>query len=47
MAAEGGESLKESHAFVSAVGIVRLAELHWYEASGVGKREIRTKRYLD
>lgn len=28
-------------------GSVRLAELHWYEAHGIGKREIKRKRYLD
>jgi hypothetical protein len=28
-------------------GRVRLAELHWYEAHGIGKREIKRKRYLD
>lgn len=28
-------------------GRVRRAELHWYEAHGVGKREIKRKRYLD
>jgi hypothetical protein len=28
-------------------GIVRLAELHWYEAHGIGKKEIKRKRYLD
>ncbi len=28
-------------------GRVRLAELHWYEAHGVGRREIKRKRYLD
>jgi hypothetical protein len=28
-------------------GIVRLAELHWYEAHGIGKCEVRIKRYLD
>jgi len=26
---------------------VRLAELHWYEAHGIGKREMKRKRYLD
>jgi len=26
---------------------VRLAELHWYEAHGIGKKEIKRKRYLD
>jgi hypothetical protein len=29
------------------IGRVRLAELHWYEAHGIGKREIKRKRYLD
>lgn len=28
-------------------GQVRLAELHWYEAHGIGRRELRWKRYLD
>jgi hypothetical protein len=28
-------------------GSVRLAELHWYEANGIGKRRIKVKRYLD
>lgn len=28
-------------------GRVREAELHWYEAHGIGRREIRRKRYLD
>jgi hypothetical protein len=26
---------------------VRRAEIHWYEAHGVGKRETKLKRYLD
>lgn len=30
-----------------ANGRVREAELHWYEAHGIGRREIRRKRYLD
>ena len=30
-----------------ASGRVRLAELHWYEAHGIGKREMKRKRYLD
>jgi len=25
---------------------VRLAEVHWYEAAGIGKREYKIKRYL-
>jgi hypothetical protein len=28
-------------------GRIRQAELHWYEAHGIGKREIKRKRYLD
>ena len=30
-----------------ANGDIRLAELHWYEAHGIGKKEIRRKRYAD
>lgn len=28
-------------------GNIRKAELHWYEAHGKGKKEIKRKRYLD
>ena len=28
-------------------GEMRLAEIHWYEAHGIGKKEIKRKRYLD
>ena len=28
-------------------GEIRLAELHWYEAHGVGRKEIKVKRLLD
>jgi hypothetical protein len=28
-------------------GRVRRAELHWYEAHGFGRREMKRKRYLD
>ncbi len=27
-------------------GKVKIAELHWYEAHGIGKKEIKRKRYL-
>ena len=30
-----------------ASGTLRHAELHWYEAHGVGKRNMKFKRYLD
>jgi hypothetical protein len=28
-------------------GRVKLAGLHWYEAHGIGKKELKRKRYLD
>jgi hypothetical protein len=28
-------------------GRVRKAERHWYEAHGIGKKEIKRKRYLE
>jgi hypothetical protein len=28
-------------------GTIRKVELHWYEASGVGKKELKIKRFLD
>ena len=28
-------------------GRVRLTELHWYEAHGIGKKEFKRKRYVD
>jgi hypothetical protein len=28
-------------------GSTSLAEVHWYEAAGVGKREMKVKRFLD
>jgi hypothetical protein len=28
-------------------GRIRLAELHWYEAHGIGKKEFKRKKYLD
>ena len=30
-----------------ADGFTRFAELHWYEAAGIGKKEFKIKRYLD
>jgi hypothetical protein len=27
-------------------GSIHEAEVHWYEASGIGKREFKIKRYL-
>ena len=28
-------------------GTIRLAELHWYEAHGIGRVRMKVKRYLD
>ena len=28
-------------------GALRSVELHWYEARGIGKRDLKIKRYLD
>lgn len=28
-------------------GHSRLAEIHWYEAHGIGKRKMKIKRFLD
>jgi hypothetical protein len=28
-------------------GTIRLAEVHWYEAHGIGKVRVKIKRYLD
>ena len=30
-----------------AGGGVRKAELHWYEAHGIGRRKLKIKRFLD
>ena len=28
-------------------GTIRLAEVHWYEAHGIGKKEFKIKKFLD
>lgn len=28
-------------------GVLRRVELHWYEAHGIGKRDVKIKHYLD
>jgi len=28
-------------------GTLRRVELHWYEAHGIGKKDLKIKRYLD
>lgn len=33
-------------AAVTGCGALREVELHWYEAHGIGKRDVKIKRYL-
>ncbi len=28
-------------------GNIRIAEIHWYEAHGIGKKKMKIKRFLD
>ena len=28
-------------------GTIRRAEIHWYEATGIGRRELKIKRFID
>ena len=28
-------------------GTIRIAEVHWYEASGIGMKELKIKRFVD
>jgi hypothetical protein len=28
-------------------GTIRMAEIHWYEAHGIGRRRMKIKRFLD
>jgi hypothetical protein len=46
MAKADGRSLRALPRF-SLKGTIRLAEVHWYEAHGIGKRQMKIKRYLD
>ena len=43
---DGGSARGLPHVRLSD-GTIRLAELHWYEASGIGKKEFKIKRYLE
>ncbi len=47
--ADGG-SAKASPACVCRTarhGTARLAEVHWYEAHGIGRKELKIKRYIE
>jgi hypothetical protein len=39
--------MKGSATIVTASGSIRLAELHWYEAHGVGRKGWKIKQFLD
>ncbi len=46
----GGENwrkLKGTALVELFIGEIRLAELHWYECHGIGKRKIKIKQLLD
>jgi hypothetical protein len=47
MAEVDGESRKGVATVRLSDGRIRLAEVHWFEAHGIGKRKMRIKRYLD
>ncbi len=48
MAKANGASAKALHKVRLSSGRIRLAELHWYEAHGIGKREFKLKlAFLD
>ncbi len=43
----GWRKLKGVATVVLANGVLRQAEVHWYEAHGIGRREFKIKRFLD
>jgi hypothetical protein len=46
----GGRSRRKMKGFATirlATGAVRSAELHWYEAHGIGRKGWKIKRFLD
>jgi len=45
MARGVGEKLKGIATLRLQNGRIRAAELHWYEAHGIGRKEIKRKRY--
>ena len=44
--AAGGENAKGFGKVRLASGEIANAEVHWYEATGIGKREFKIKRFL-
>ncbi len=39
--------LKGTASVRTAGGAIRKAEIHWYEAHGIGKKKLKIKRFLD
>jgi hypothetical protein len=39
--------LKGTAAVKLASGTIRRAEVHWYEAHGIGRKKMKIKRFLD
>jgi hypothetical protein len=42
-----GERSPAAPGFASTMGTMHLAELRWYEATGIGRRNMKIKRYLE
>lgn len=47
MAEVGGESAKSIARVRLEDGAIRQAEVHWYEAHGIGRREIKINHFND
>jgi hypothetical protein len=45
--APGAVALGAGGAFGRRMGTIRDAELHWHEATGIGRKELKIKQYLD
>jgi hypothetical protein len=39
--------MKGAASILLSSGEIRSAELHWYEAHGIGKKDLKWKRFLD
>ena len=46
MGAAGGASERDIARVRLSDGSIRMAELHWYEATGIGRKEFKIKHLL-
>jgi hypothetical protein len=46
MGVGGGASARDFARVRLADGSIRTAEVHWYEASGIGRKEMKIKQFL-